>query len=87
MFMFEKICIKNIGVHHNLEKIEIGTTCFLKKPLHMIHHSFLSCLQHKSQDLSGCIMVSRGKHHNDFHLHQMMPENVKLVQPFFGWDG
>ena len=66
MFMFEKICIKNIGVHHNLEKIKIGTTFF----------SFLT----------GCIVFNREKHHNDFHL-QMMPENVKLVQPFFGWDG
>ena len=33
MFMLEiKICIKNIGVQRSLEKNEIGTMFFLKKP-------------------------------------------------------
>ena len=33
MFMLEiKICIKNIGVQHSLEKNETATMFFLKKP-------------------------------------------------------
>ena len=37
MFMLEiKICIKNIGVQHSLEKNETATMLFLKKPVPVI---------------------------------------------------
>ena len=36
MFMLEKICIKNKGVHHSLKKNETATMFFLKKPFFLV---------------------------------------------------